>query len=62
MDSRVEAQRLAQFGEETGGQQVGDPLAVHGACTVEVFAFDATEFPRRSAAFDAFTRGAAPGA
>lgn len=40
----------------------GDPLAVHGAHTVEVFAFDETGFPLRSAGFDAFTGGPSSGA
>jgi uncharacterized protein YciI len=37
----------------------GDPLAVHGASTVEVFSFDESDFPRRSAGFDAFISGPA---
>lgn len=37
----------------------GDPLTVHGAQTVEVLAFEETDFPRRSAGFDAFIGGAA---
>jgi uncharacterized protein YciI len=36
-----------------------DPLALHGANTVEVFSFDETEFPRRSAGFNAFIGGPA---
>jgi uncharacterized protein YciI len=45
--------------EELRQLLAGDPLTANGAQTVEVFAFGETEFPRRSAGFDAFMRGPA---